>query len=97
MTEGSNDQRHVAEVHLHPHMCQSTHCVLRALEASFMHERRAQQEVVHLMSTQVLDAVQWCTVAANLYPLHCDLEPFLQVIAELPEERSILKVQRLAV
>ena len=57
--------------------------MLRALEVSLQDERRAQQEMVYLMSARVLDAVQWCTVAAALYPLHCDLEPLLCTIAAL--------------
>ena len=56
-----------------------TRHVLRALEANLMHERRAQQELVYLVSARVLDAVQWCTVAASLHPLHCDLEPLLKL------------------
>ena len=62
----------------------ATKRVLRALEASLLHERRAQQELVYLISTRVLDAVQWCTVAATLHPLHCDLEPLLKTIVGLP-------------
>ena len=58
--------------------------VLGALEASLLHERRAQQELVYLTSMRVLDAVQWCTVAAALHPLHCDLEPLLKAIVQLP-------------
>ena len=58
--------------------------VMHALEESLMHERRAQQELVWLMSTRVLDAVQWVAVSATLHPMHCDLEPLLQVIASLP-------------
>ena len=60
--------------------------VLDALEVSLMHERRAQQDLVYLMSACVLDAVQWCKVAAALYPLHCDLEPLLCTIAALPSK-----------
>ena len=59
--------------------------VLRSLEESLMHERRAQQELVYVVSARVLDAVQWCAVAAALHPLHCDLEPLLCAIAQLPE------------
>ena len=59
--------------------------VLHILELSLQHERRAQQELVYLMSTRVLDAPQWCTVAAALYPLHFDLEPLLGAIVALPE------------
>ena len=59
--------------------------VLHALELSTMHERRAQQELVYVVSARVLDAVQWCAVAAALHPLHCDLEPLLCAIAQLPE------------
>ena len=58
--------------------------VMGALEAIQLRERRAQQELVYLISTRVLDAVQWCTVAAALHPLHCDLEPLLKTIAGLP-------------
>ena len=49
-----------------------------------MHERRAQQELVYLMSARVLDPVQWCTVVVSLHPLHCDLEPLLKAIVGLP-------------
>ena len=57
--------------------------MLRDLEVSLLDERRAEQELVYLMSACVLDAVQWCTVAAALYPLHCDLEPLLCTIVAL--------------
>ena len=59
--------------------------VLRALEVSLLQERRAQQELVYFMSARVLDAAQWCTVTAALYPLHFDLEPLLRAIVALSE------------
>ena len=59
--------------------------LLRALEESLMHECRAQQELVYVVSARVLDAVQWCAVAAALHPLHCDLEPLLCAILQLPQ------------
>ena len=61
----------------------ATRRVLRALELNLLHERRAQQELVYLMSARVLDAAQWCTVTAALYPLHCDLEPLLRAVVAL--------------
>ena len=58
--------------------------ILRDLEANLMHERRAQQELVYRMSVHVLDAAQWCTLAASLHPLHCNLESLLGLIASVP-------------
>lgn len=58
--------------------------VLRAVQESLVHESRAQQEMVWLLSMRVLDALQWCRVALALHPLHCDLEPLLHVLASLP-------------
>lgn len=66
------------------HTTSAAQRVMRALEESLMHERRAQQELVWLMSTRILDAVQWVAVSVALHPMHCDLEPLLQVIASLP-------------
>ena len=60
--------------------------MLRALEINLQDERRAQLQMVYVMSARVLDAVQWCTVVAALYPLHCDLEPLLCTIAALSPE-----------
>lgn len=54
------------------------------LEESLIHERKAQEEVMWLMRVKVLDAVQWCSVALALHPLHCDLVPLLHVLASLP-------------